>query len=74
MEFYQTLKENKSFVNVFLVNGIKLYGKIAEYEEKVVFLESNKSVQLIYIHAISTVQPSLNQTGQDTPRKNGDNE
>lgn len=44
-------------VSIFLVNGIRLVGTIYSFDRHIVVLASAAGVQLIYKHAISTVQP-----------------
>ena len=55
--FLQTLVNDKTAVNVFLVNGIRLSGQLAGFDQFVVLLESGPGVQLVFKHAISTVMP-----------------
>lgn len=47
-------KQDKTPVNIYLVNGVKLYGIIADYDESTVLLEGVIE-QLIFKHAISTI-------------------
>jgi host factor-I protein len=56
-DFLQTLVRDKTTVNVFLVNGIRLSGQLAGFDQFVVLLESGSGVQLVFKHAISTVMP-----------------
>ena len=44
---------------MYLVNGIKLQGKIESFDQFVVLLRNSVS-QMVYKHAISTVVPSRN--------------
>ena len=44
-------------VSVFLVNGIRLVGCVESFDQHTVLLRSATGVQLVYKHAISTVQP-----------------
>lgn len=55
--FLNQLRKDKTQTAVFLVNGIKLQGKIDSFDQYVVFLE-NGVKQMIFKHAISTVVPS----------------
>lgn len=55
--FLNQLRKDKTPTAVFLVNGIKLQGKIDSFDQYVVFLE-NGVKQMIFKHAISTVVPS----------------
>lgn len=43
---------------MFLVNGVMLQGDIAAFDLFCVLLERDRQVQLVYKHAISTVQPN----------------
>jgi host factor-I protein len=56
-DFLQTLIKDKTTVNVFLVNGIRLSGQLAAFDQFAVLLESGPAVQLVFKHAISTVLP-----------------
>jgi host factor-I protein len=56
-DFLQTLVKDKTAVNVFLVNGIRLSGQLASFDQFAVLLESGPGVQLVFKHAISTVIP-----------------
>ena len=55
--FLEQLCEQKIPVSIFLVNGIKLTGQVAAYDQHVVILE-NSVDQMVFKHAISTVVPS----------------
>lgn len=55
--FLDTLCTDQSQVSVYLVNGIKLQGKIEAYDQMVVLLKSTVN-QMIYKHAISTIVPA----------------
>lgn len=55
--FLDALCADQSQVSVYLVNGIKLQGKIESYDQAVVLLKSTVN-QMIYKHAISTIVPA----------------
>jgi host factor-I protein len=55
--FLKQLQQEALTVSVFLVNGIKLHGVIAAFDEDVLMLKNNIT-QMVYKHAISTVVPS----------------
>ncbi len=55
--FLNVLRKERVPVSIFLVNGIKLQGRIESYDQFVVLLKNTVS-QMIYKHAISTVVPS----------------
>ncbi|MGH6782154.1 MAG: RNA chaperone Hfq, partial [Sphingomonadaceae bacterium] len=54
-------------VTMFLVNGVMLQGEIAAYDLFCMLLRRDGMSQLVYKHAISTVQPAnpLNLSGVD---------
>ena len=54
--FLNALRKEKQTVSIFLVNGIKLQGRISAFDQFVVMLKSTTS-QMIYKHAISTIVP-----------------
>ena len=55
--FLNTLRKEHTPVSIFLVNGIKLQGKVDSFDQYVVMLK-NTSSQMVYKHAISTIVPS----------------
>ena len=54
--FLNTLRKEHTPVSIFLVNGIKLQGRIDSFDQYVVMLK-NTMVQMVYKHAISTIVP-----------------
>jgi len=56
--FLNGLRKKHSNVAIFLVNGIKLVGKIDSFDQFSVLLRNNDTHQMVYKHAISTVSPS----------------
>jgi len=55
--FLNILRKERIPVSIFLVNGIKLQGRIESFDQFVVLLRNSVS-QMIYKHAISTIVPS----------------
>jgi host factor-I protein len=55
--FLNLLRKDHVPVNVYLVNGIKLTGQIEAFDSFVIVLKNNLN-QMIYKHAVSTVQPA----------------
>lgn len=54
-------------VTVFLVNGIRLVGKLRQFDQFCLLLEGADGVsQLIFKHAISTIQPPARRQQGDT--------
>lgn len=54
--FLEALRKEQVPISVYLVNGIKLQGKIEAYDQFVVYLKNSFS-QIVYKHAISTIVP-----------------
>ena len=58
-QFLNALRKEHMPVSVFLVNGIKLVGKIESFDQYMVMLKGHDNVsQAIFKHAISTISPS----------------
>jgi host factor-I protein len=55
--FLDAVRAQATRVSVFLVNGIRLVGSVESFDRHMVLLSSATGVQLVYKHAISTVQP-----------------
>lgn len=55
-KFLQDLRESKTLVAVFLVNGIRLQGQVEFFDSYIVAVKSTLT-QLVYKHAISTILP-----------------
>jgi host factor-I protein len=60
-------------MTVFLVNGVMLQGAVAGFDQFSLVLERGGQVQLVYKHAISTMQPGhpLDLTGEAHPEEEG---
>ena len=54
--FLNTLRKEHTPVSIFLVNGIKLQGKVDSFDQYVIMLKNTVS-QMVYKHAISTIVP-----------------
>ncbi|MEK6540659.1 MAG: RNA chaperone Hfq [Pseudomonadota bacterium] len=67
--FLSAVQKSGQPVTMFLVNGVMLQGDIGAYDLFCVMLERDHAAQLVYKHAISTVQPNgpinLNAQGDD---------
>lgn len=65
--FLSAVQRSEDAVTMFLVNGVMLQGDIAAFDLFCVLLERDQQVQLVYKHAISTVQPNgpINLTGDE---------
>jgi host factor-I protein len=56
--FLAAVQKAQNPVTMFLVNGVMLQGDIAAYDLFCMLLQRDGVTQLVYKHAISTVQPS----------------
>ncbi len=56
--FLSAVQKTGQPVTMFLVNGVMLQGEITAYDLFCVMLERDRAAQLVYKHAISTVQPN----------------
>jgi host factor-I protein len=55
--FLYAMLDKREPVTTFLVNGVMLQGSIAAYDLFSVLLERDGVMQLVYKHAVSTIQP-----------------
>lgn len=69
--FLNVLRRERIPVSIFLVNGIKLQGKIQSFDQFVILLENTVN-QMVYKHAISTVVPARAITFQGIQGAEGD--
>jgi host factor-I protein len=66
--FLNALRKEHTPVSIFLVNGIKLQGKVDSFDQYVIMLKNTVS-QMVYKHAISTIVPgkAVRMTRDDEP-------
>jgi host factor-I protein len=62
--FLNTARRERSNVTVYLVSGTKLQGRIKSFDKFSVLLESGTQEQLIFKHAISTIQHARRSSGE----------
>jgi len=55
--FLNSVRKAGITVSVYLVNGVKLQGRIDAFDQFVIVLKNN-TVQMLYKHAISTIVPA----------------
>ena len=55
--FLAAAARDRAAMTLFLVNGVMLQGSVAGFDQFCVILEREGQVQLVYKHAISTLQP-----------------
>ena len=65
--FLNHVRKQKVPVTIFLVNGVKLQGVITWFDNFCLLLRRDAQSQLVYKHAISTVQPlhAVDLTGEN---------
>ena len=56
--FLSAANRDSAAMTVFLVNGVMLNGAVAAFDQFSLLLERGTQVQLVYKHAISTLQPA----------------
>jgi host factor-I protein len=61
--FLNTARRERSNVTVYLVSGTKLQGRIRSFDKFSLLLESGSHEQLIFKHAISTIQHARRASG-----------
>ncbi len=66
--YLNALRKEKISVGIYLVNGVKLQGKIDSFDQFVVLLRSNVT-QMVYKHAISTIVPARDPQDFEEERK-----
>ena len=57
--FLNALRKERIPVSIFLGNGVKLQGQIESFDQFVILLKGDISLQ-VYKHTISTIMPSRN--------------
>jgi host factor-I protein len=70
--FLNTVRREKETVTIYLMNGAKLSGRIRSFDKYSVLLESASQEQLIFKHAISTIQHARRTTGEHRPPHQSD--
>ena len=56
--FLNQARKDRTMVTLFLMNGFQLRGTILSFDQFAVLVQSDGKQNLIYKHAISTVQPA----------------
>ncbi len=56
-QFLAAAARNGERISLFLVNGVMLEGTLTGFDQFCVLLERGRQVQMVYKHAISTLQP-----------------
>src|SRR5262245_34962074 len=56
--FLNSVRKSKTPLTIYLVNGVKLQGVVAWFDNFCVLLRRDGQAQLVYKHAISTIMPA----------------
>jgi host factor-I protein len=56
--FLNAVRRSEDSVTMFLVNGVMLQGQIAAFDLFCMLLQRDGTSQLVYKHAVSTIQPA----------------
>ena len=72
--FLSAAERERQHITLFLVNGVMLQGEVTAHDQFSLMLERAGQVQLVYKHAISTLQPEHpltlgGETGEDQADK-----
>lgn len=54
--FLNNARRDKTVTTIYLMSGVKLTGRIKSFDKYSVILESNNQDQLIFKHAIATIE------------------
>lgn len=55
--FLNIARKEKMLLTIYLTNGVPLKGKVRSFDNFTLVLETEKGQNLIYKHAVSTIQP-----------------
>jgi host factor-I protein len=56
--FLNTARKRRVKVTIFLINGVRIQGKIRSFDTFTILVEDGKQQTLVYKHAISTIVPA----------------
>lgn len=70
--YLNTVRKEKRPITIFLMNGVKLMGRLKGFDKYSVILEANHQEQLIFKHAISTVTTSRSGAFRPPRDRDGD--
>lgn len=57
-DYLNQLRKDQTQVSIYLMNGVRLNGKIETFDTYIIMLRSGIS-QAVFKHAISTIMPSI---------------
>jgi host factor-I protein len=56
--FLNTARKRRVKVTIFLINGVRIQGKIKSFDTFTILVEDGRQQTLVYKHAISTIVPA----------------
>jgi host factor-I protein len=56
--FLNTARKRKVKVTIFLINGVRIQGKVKSFDTFTILVEDGRQQTLVYKHAISTIVPA----------------
>jgi host factor-I protein len=56
--FLNTARKRRVKVTIFLINGVRIQGKIRSFDTFTILVEDGRQQTLVYKHAISTIVPT----------------
>jgi host factor-I protein len=56
--FLNTARKRKVKVTIFLINGVRIQGRVRSFDTFTILVEDGKQQTLVYKHAISTIVPA----------------
>ena len=74
--FLNNARKERIPVTIYLMNGVKVNGQVKGFDSYIIMLEDEKKQQnMIYKHAVSTIQPSrhINMQNNNTQNKKNQN-
>ena len=55
--FLNIARKEKITITIFLMNGFQLRGTVKGFDSYVILFESEGKINMVYKHAVSTIQP-----------------
>jgi host factor-I protein len=56
--FLNTARKRRVKVTIFLINGVRIQGKVKSFDTFTILVEDGRQQTLVYKHAISTIVPA----------------
>ena len=56
--FLNTARKTRVKITVYLINGVRIQGRIKSFDTFTILVEDGRQQTLVYKHAISTIVPS----------------